>query len=165
MSGVVIRRGDLSEGVKASLTNSREFLEGSLASLDAGLIRAAAAGFALAVQEIGKAKLLSDALTSRETNPRVKLYDHAAKVAAAQTILGSSALWLRAAGFDASAFDKAVFDASPTVADEATRLEMTYVNYGSTGWQNPPPIAADDLRLNISSALGRLPDLEKTLVL
>ena len=49
-------------------------------------------------------------------------------------------------------------------ADEPTRLEVLYVNYGLTGWLDPPPIDPSELRANVASALAKLGAIEANLL-
>lgn len=157
---VQIARQDLLPGARLALANGREFLQSSLRSLDGGLLRPAAGAFSLGTQEVGKMKLLVDAYTSGHASPDVPLYLHAAKVEAARTVLGSSALWLSDSPFQEDGFQDDAFQQG-VPADEPTRLEVTYVNYGSTGWKTPPSISAADLRGHIEDALALWPTLEK----
>lgn len=152
---VKVARDDLMPGAVLALRNGQEFLESSLSSLDSGLLRPAATAFSLGAQEVGKATLLSNAYASGEANPEVPLYSHTRKVAAAQTVLGSSVMWLSDGAFQGDAFQSEAFQLG-VPADEPTRLEVTYLNYGSTGWKVPPAIDAADLRAHIVDALGKV---------
>jgi AbiV family abortive infection protein len=157
---VKIPRVDLIPGVRLCLEQGRELLESSLLLVDAGKLDAAANEYSIGAQEIGKAKLLRDAYDSGVAQPDVAgFFDHAAKVDAARTVLGSSALWLKNGIFDHRVFDANVFDVA-VPADEMTRREVLYVDYGTTGWRKPPPIDAGEFRGHIVDALSALPTIE-----
>lgn len=160
---VKIPRTDLIAGVHLCIAQGRELLESSLLLVNAGKLEAAANEFSIGAQEIGKAKLLRDAFDSGEPQPEIKgFFDHNAKVEAARTLLGSSALWLKGATFQQNAFQSSAFNVG-VPADEPTRREVVYVDYGSTGWRKPPSIEAADLRGHVVDALSILSSVEAKL--
>ncbi len=132
--------------------------------LDASRADSAANLYVLAVQELGKAQLLREGFDGGESTPRITAFsDHDAKVEKGATVLGSSAMWLRRGAFDPGAFDPKAFDVG-TPVDEPTRLEVLYVNYGSTGWLKAPSVDARELRVNIDTALANLSTKEAALL-
>lgn len=142
------------------MERGRDLLEGSLILVDAGKLIGASNEFILGAQEIGKAKLLRDAFDSGVAQPVVAgFFVHEAKVDAARTVLGSSALWLKSGPFDHRIFDPRIFDVG-VAADEQTRLDLLYVDYSSTGLRTPPPIDANEFRGHIVDALAILPSVE-----
>lgn len=158
-----IRRDDLIAGVRMSIANGRDYFNATLTALDGGLLRPAGTAFGLAIQEIGKAKLLSDAYATGAPRPDIPIYNHAEKVVAAQTVLGSSAMWYSVGGIDANPIDSLVINGGSVPANEPTRLEVTYLNYGTTGWKQPPRIDATELRSRVKDALALLPAIETRL--
>jgi AbiV family abortive infection protein len=155
---------DLKPGIVQCFGKAREHLESGLTLVNAGRVESAANLYVLAVQELGKAKLLRDAFDGGDSTPRIAAFsDHDANVEKGATVLGSSAMWLRRGAFQPGAFDPRVFDVG-TPADEPTRLEVLYVNYGSTGWLKAPPVDAGELRGNIETALTDLTAKEAALL-
>lgn len=159
-----IPRAELKPGIVQCFSKAREHLESGLVLLDAGKADSAANLYVLAVQELGKAQLLRDGFDGGEPAPQIKGFsDHDMKVEKGATVLGSSAMWLRRGAFDPGVFDPKVFDVG-TRADEPTRLEVLYVNYGSTGWLKAPPVDANELAENIRTGLANLDAKEAALL-
>ena len=160
----MIPRSELKAGIVLCFSKAREHLEGALLLLDAGKVESAANLYVLAVQELGKAKLLREGFDGGELIPRISAFsDHDVKVEKGATVLGSSAMWLRRGAFDSGVFDPNVFDVG-TRADEPSRLEVLYVNYGSTGWLKAPSVDARELRGNIETGLANLSAKEAALL-
>lgn len=159
-----IPRAELKPGIVQCFSKAREHLESGLVLLDAGRVESAANLYVLAVQELGKAQLLREGFDGGEPTPQVTGFsDHDVKVEKGATVLGSSAMWLRRGAFQPGAFDPKAFDVG-TPADEPTRLEVLYVNYGSTGWLKAPPVDAGELRENVQTALADLGAKEAALL-
>lgn len=107
--------------------------------------------------------MLRDAFDTQEPRPRIRSFsNHDAKINSAITVLGTTAMWLRSGAFQSDAVQSDAFDVG-TLADEPMRLEVLYVNYGSTGWLRPPPVDAAELRENITTILANLPSIEMKL--
>ncbi|MBA3431761.1 MAG: AbiV family abortive infection protein [Actinobacteria bacterium] len=159
-----IPREDLGPGIKRCFAKGKDLFESALVLLDAGKVEAAANVFVLAAQEIGKARLLRDACDTGLPRPKIISFsDHHDKIDSAVSVLGPAVMWLKRGAFQKDAFQSDAFDIA-VPADEPTRLEVLYVNYGPTGWLNPPPIDAAELRANIERALADLPANEEALL-
>jgi AbiV family abortive infection protein len=159
-----IQRDDLKPGIQRCFIKARDLLQSGLVLIDAKRVEAAANLFVLAAQEIGKAKLLRDAFDTGHPRPKITAFsNHNDKIESAALVLGPSVMWLKSGAFQKGAFDPNVFDVA-VPADEPTRLEVLYVNYGPGGWLDAPPIDAIELRGNISKALGELAAIETKLL-
>ena len=141
-------------------------LEAGAALSAAAHVLAAATLFALAIQEVGKAKLLRSALENHGArNDRIKLASilrHDLKVEAARSLLGDDALWITRGSFDRGAFDSS-FDIGLDVA-EPTRLDLLYVEYRNGKWLDPPEVNAGVLGDVISRVLASLGEHERGLL-
>jgi AbiV family abortive infection protein len=160
----IIPRAHLKPGIADCFAQGRELLESAALLANAGRARAAGDLFVLAAQELGKAVLLREAYDTGHPTPKIASFsDHDVKVTKGATVLGSSAMWLSAPAFQGNAFQANAFQTG-LPADEPTRLQALYVNYGSTGWFKAPPIDAETISANVKSALARLANEEKALL-
>lgn len=163
-SDPIIPRAELKPGIDRCIAQTAKYLESARHLLDASLVDVAAGTYALGIQEAGKAQLLREAIDSGLEKPRIDGFnDHYVKVQKAAIVLGSSALWLTSGPFQSDAFQQDTFDVGVR-ADESTRRDMVYVNYGSTGWESPPSIEPAELRAQIEDALRRLPKAKEQLL-
>ncbi len=159
-----IPRAELKPGISECFAQGRELLESAGLLAERGKARSAADLFVLAAQELGKAVLLREAYDSGEPMPRIVSFsDHDVKVAKGAVVLGSSAMWLTAPAFQGNAFQTNAFQTG-IPADEPTRLQVLYVNYGSTGWLKAPAVDVATIATNVRSALADLPVKEKELL-
>ncbi len=156
-SDPIIPRSELTPGIERCVAQATKLFESSRVLLNAGMVDMAAVNYALGVQEVGKAQLLREGFDSGSPRAEIPGFtDHYVKVQKAATVLGSSALWLTGGAFQADAFQRNAFDVG-IPADEPTRLDVLYVNFGSSGWRTPPPIDAADLGRQIEAVLRNLP--------
>jgi hypothetical protein len=72
-------------------------------------------------------------------------------------------MWLTAPAFQDNAFQTDAFQTGIRV-NEPTRLQVLYVNYGSTGWLKAPAVDVATIATNVRSALADLPVKEKELL-
>lgn len=72
-------------------------------------------------------------------------------------------MWLSAPAFQTGSAQANAFQAG-VPADEPTRLQALYVNYGSTGWIKPPAIDVGTISANVKAALAILPAREEELL-
>src|SRR5258708_28989301 len=111
MAGPEIPRADLKPGIGRCFEKAGKLLDSAALLVDGGQPDEAANLFVLATQEVGKAVLLREAFDSGNARPRItEFFHHDAKVERATTVLGSSAMWLRAGAFQYGAFDANAFD-------------------------------------------------------
>lgn len=161
----VIPRGDLLPGIRECFRKTTAELQDALLLARGGSLESAASLYVLGIQELGKAQMLRDAYDSGEATPRITGFaDHEAKVEKGFSVAGSSASWLRRSAFQTDAFQGDAFQIDAVPANEPTRLDLVYVNYGSTGWLIPPVVDPSELVANIESTLRALPDKEMQLL-
>lgn len=166
-----IPQSDLKPGIQRCFEQARNLLKGAgtlvasdLTNVASDLTNAAANLFVLAVQEIGKAKLLHEALVNAQTRTRIDDFrDHDVKTKKGIALLGSIAGWLVQPAFQRDAFQADAFQVG-IAADEPTRLDLLYVNYGSGRWLDPPRLDASVLRRIIDEVIAQLPAVEEALV-
>ena len=160
----LIPRAELKPGISECFAQGRELLESAALLAERGKARSAADLFVLAAQELGKAVLLREAYDSGEPMPRIVSFsDHDMKVAKGAVVLGSSAMWLTAPALQDNAFQSDAFQTG-IPANEPTRLQVLYVNYGTTGWLKAPTVDVATIATNVRSALADLPVKEKELL-
>jgi hypothetical protein len=164
-----IPHADLKPGIQRCFAKGRSLLESSMELVavekpDAATKSDAAANlFVLALQEIGKAKLLREAYETGHLRPKiVGFYNHEVKTEKGISVLGSSTRWLKRGAFNAKAFSNAFAVGVP--ADEPTRLELLYVNYNSDRWLDPPPLDVLEVRARIEETLARLSAVEDSML-
>lgn len=160
----VIPRADLKAGIERCFGQARELLERARVLAEAGKTLGAAELFVHATQELGKAVLLREAFDSGAQAPRIESFsNHDVKVAKGATVMGSSAMWLSAPAFQSDVFQPNAFQVG-VPANELSRLQALYVNFGSTGWVPAPEIDASTIITNVDAALASLPRKERELL-
>jgi AbiV family abortive infection protein len=161
-----IPREHLEEGIERCFSRGRALLESALVLVGTERVDPALAAnlFVLAVQELGKAKLLHDAYEGGEPKPKIAgFFSHKKKTEQGVKLLGSSAEWLHVPAFEPTAFDPGAFDTG-VIANEPTRTKGLYVDYCEGQWLDRLPLSGPEMRKLTEQVLAQLPELERTLL-
>lgn len=148
-----IPRAQLPEGIRRCLAKSNRLNEDALTLLESSpdsLVNASVL-FSYAVEELGKAALLRDAMD--DVNDPVVVsgfYNHPEKLRRAERLLGEDALELRPGAFQRAAFSSA-FDVGTNASYLEDRLHLLYVDWHGAQWRSETTAEAACLQRAIAS--------------
>lgn len=121
----------------------------------------------LAIQELGKAKMMREAFDGGSDPATIQGWQsHTEKVKMARKLLPGAAFVSKEGGFQWGGFQDNAF-AVHVAIDEPTRIRSLYVDYDAAAqrWKKRPPVDPGTVREAIRAALAALPEAEKKLLI
>lgn len=163
---VSIPRDQLARGIELCIARAREVLEAAQL-LEPDFVQLATVLQTLAIQELGKAKLMREAFNGGSDPVTIHGWQsHSEKVKMARKLLPPAAFVSKEGGFQWDGFQDTGFPVHVAI-DEPTRVRSLYVDFDSAAqrWKEQPPVDPNTVREAIRVALAALPEAEEQLLI